>query len=73
MGSKESRAMIPYAGSERIPYRPPGPSVDSLFRMGHDTAEIAERLDISEAAVLRKLNVLRSKRLERPSPYQKSE
>lgn len=62
--------MIPYAGSERTPYRPPSPSVDSLFRLGLDTAEIAERLDISEAAVLRKLNVLRSKRLGRPSPYQ---
>lgn len=55
---------------ERKTERTKKPSAYDLFRLGKDTAEIAELLGVEEHVALRRINVERSKRLDLPSPYE---
>jgi hypothetical protein len=64
--------LIQFAGDDRPPrprpYRQPLP-VHSLFRFGHDTADIASILGCSEPEALKQLSIERSRHLNLPNPY----
>jgi len=40
-----------------------------LFRLGNDTADLAARLEVQEATILRWITYERSRRLGLPNPY----
>lgn len=60
--------LVQFAGDD-LPARKP--SALSLFRLGHDTREIAERLSISEAAASRQIHEQRSLDLGLPVEYER--
>lgn len=62
------RTLVQYAGDDRHP-KPKPLTIDSMFRLGMDTFEIASQLELTEAVVLRRLNIARSERLKRDRPY----
>jgi hypothetical protein len=68
------KGKVAYAGRTYQMYRTwKLPTVDTQFRQGFDTMEIAERTGIPEARVLRRINAQRSKRLGLPNPYSEQE
>ena len=58
-----------FAGDDLPPRKKPVPTADSLFRLGHDTIEIAEILGCTEAEALKRLSIERSARLGLERPY----
>lgn len=66
------QTLIQFAGDDRParprPYRQPLTAL-SLFRIGHDTADIANILGCSEPEVLKQLSIERSRHLNLPIPY----
>lgn len=64
--------MIPYAGHDpnesRRQFSMEAQAYD-LFQSGLDTYDIAKKLRISEARVLRLVNIERSSLIHKPSPY----
>jgi len=72
--------LVPYAGMERwkqpLVKRAPtrrrrtrSQMAYDLFRLGNDTADLAVRLDVQEATILRWITYERSRRLGLPHPY----
>jgi transposase len=64
--------LVRYAGYAKGD-RAPSPTADTLFRQGRTTLEIAQHFGLSEAIILRRVNIMRSKRLGLPSPYSSKE
>lgn len=59
-----------FAGDDRAPRRKPAPTADALFRLGHDTMQIAEILGCSEPEAEKRLSIERSARLGLDRPYE---
>lgn len=69
--------LVPFAGDDLLPRkrvvstrRTVAPTADSLFRLGHDTAEIAAILGCNEPEALKRLSIERSARLGLDRPYE---
>jgi DNA-binding transcriptional regulator LsrR (DeoR family) len=60
--------LVRYAGYAKGD-RAPSMTADTMFRQGRTTLEIAQHFGLSEAKILRRVNVMRSRRLSLPSPY----
>lgn len=66
------RTLVQFAGDDRPAKVRHGSSMSyTLFLMGHDTLQIAERLGRPEHVVLREINKERSREKGLPSPYAK--
>lgn len=72
-----TNTLIQFAGDDLRPRkkavsirRKLAPTADSLFRLGHDTAEIAAILGCDEPEALKRLSVERSARLGLDRPYE---
>lgn len=61
--------LVQFAGDDLTPRQKPTPL--TLFRLGYDTREIAERLSISEAAASRQVHEQRSAELRLPVEYER--
>ncbi|WP_083867665.1 hypothetical protein [Pseudaminobacter salicylatoxidans] len=61
-----------FVGDDRAPRRKQPPTADTLFRLGHDTMQIAEILGCTEAEALKLLSASRSARLGLDHPYETS-
>ena len=61
--------LVQFAGDDLPPRKKP--SALSLFRLGHDTRDIAERLGISEASASRQIHEQRSAELGLPVEYER--
>lgn len=59
-----------FAGDDRAPRKKPAPTADSLFRLGHDTMQIAAILGCDEHESEKRLSVERSARLGLDHPYE---
>jgi hypothetical protein len=70
------QTLIQFAGDDKParlrPYRQPLSAL-SLFRIGHDTGDIASILGCSEPDALKQLSIERSRHLNLPSPYKRKE
>lgn len=65
------RALVQFAGDDQ-PARVYRQDASTMFRLGADTASIANLHGISEARVLKRVTLERCKRLGLPSPYGES-
>lgn len=65
------KTLVQFAGDDQMPriYRGRRPTALSLFRLGRDTAEIAQVLDLPEPLILKRINIERSDLLSLPNPY----
>lgn len=63
-------ALHQFAGDDRAARKKPVPTADTLFRLGHDTMQIADILGCSEPEAEKRLSIERSARLGLDRPYE---
>jgi hypothetical protein len=63
-------ALQRFAGDDRA--QPNQITAASLFKLGYDTQQIADRLNIKEHVVLKRISVERAERLGLERPYERT-